>query len=433
MTIVTGIVVMAIAGQRLGRYDDPFDGFLDPQANCAIRGVCGSPGAPSDLRVLSHLWLIGLVVVLAGVGWAVGRRGRRGRQGGSTAGRARRASLVRQGLGAGAGTLVLGALLLYPGLIALFLGAYLSTTYLVVWWLVLAWLLDLVHRRVAVRDGPAWALLQSLLAAGLAVAASALLFVTSPEGWFKESALLGIPGAQACVVLAVVGLGSIVRSRADQGAPRLAAVGMGVGASAVVALIAATWLVVQAPSVSAPPVSAIPPAVAHTVAPPTSVPQASLHATAPRSEGQPISTVVASRSCASADLAWGPVEFDRAVGSAGLATVHVTSASDVACYVEGFAGLTLIQGGDDLHLLIVQQPESAVLPARRIGLARGDRAAFYVAWRGYGAAADQRTSQTLWVCVPGSQGSPIRLDDAPFDLVDGGEVTLTQWFYTGPS
>jgi len=33
----------------------------------------------------------------------------------------------------------------------------------------------------------------------------------------------------------------------------------------------------------------------------------------------------------------------------------------------------------------------------------------------------------------GLEGRPIRLDPAPFDLVDGGEVTLTQWFYVGPA
>jgi hypothetical protein len=242
---------------------------------------------------------------------------------------------------AGAGTLVVAAVLFFPGVLALFMGTYLSTAYLIGWWLVLAGFLDVVHRRAAVRDGPRWALLQSLLAAGLAVAASALLFVTTPAAWFTGLDLVLLPGAQACVVLAVVSLGRVARSRADEGAPRWAAAGMGLGASAVVALIAAIWIAVQVPSVPAQQSSAIPPAVPQTATtrtpPRTAVPDASLHATAPGPEGHPISTVAAARPCTPADLAGDPVGIDRAVGSAGLATVQVTSTSDAACYVEGLA------------------------------------------------------------------------------------------------
>ena len=426
--IVTGMVVMAGADSFGFRTN-----FSLSEHYCDINpGMCLPQDDARDFGGLSGWWLVGLVVVLAGVAWAVGRRGRGERHGGPARSSARRVSAVSHVLVAGAGTLVVGAILILPGLDpAAYLNAKESGFGLIGWWLVLAWLLDLVHRRVAVRDGPSWALLQSLLAAGLAVAASALLFVASPDAWFKGSGIFLIPGAQACVVLAVVSLGRIARSRADEGAPRLAAVGMGLGALAVVALIAAIWLAVQVPPVPAESSSAVPPAGTADLG--TAALSPSLHATAPGPEGQPNSTVAASRPCAPADLVWGPVGIDRAMGSAGLATVQVTSTSDVACYVEGFAGLTLIQGGDDLHLLIVQQPESTVLPARRVGLARGDRAAFYVAWKGYGAAADQRTSQTLWVSIGGSEGRPIRLDSAPFDLVDGGEVTLTQWFYVGPA
>ena len=86
--------------------------------------------------------------------------------------------------------------------------------------------------------------------------------------------------------------------------------------------------------------------------------------------------------------------------------MEATRTSEIPCNREGFAQLTLFQGGKDLHLKILQQSKSlspAVPPARRIGLARGDRAAFNVLWNGYGAAADSTTPQTLWFSVNGSE------------------------------
>lgn len=171
------------------------------------------------------------------------------------------------------------------------------------------------------------------------------------------------------------------------------------------------------------------------VAPALSGPQtAPAYSTGP--EGNPISKVTASQPCAAANLVVSTLGSSRGMGTV-ITTVEATSTSDVPCNLEGFAQLTLFQGGKDLHLKIVQQPKSlspAVPPARRIGMARGDRAAFNVLWKGYGAAADRTTPQTLWFSVNGSEITPIRLDSrpAPFDLIDGAEVTVTRWFYLGP-
>ena len=153
-------------------------------------------------------------------------------------------------------------------------------------------------------------------------------------------------------------------------------------------------------------------------------------------EGTPISKVTASQPCAAANLVVSALGSSKAMGG-GITTVEAISTSDIPCNLEGFAQLTLFQGGKDLHLKIIQQPKSlspAVPPARRIGLARGDRAAFNVQWKGYGAAADRTTPETLWFSVNGSKITPIRLDSrpAPFDLIDGAEVTVTRWFYLGP-
>jgi hypothetical protein len=77
-------------------------------------------------------------------------------------------------------------------------------------------------------------------------------------------------------------------------------------------------------------------------------------------------------------------------------------------------------------------PQSSSVPA--CGPEDTHRAAIIVLWKGYRAAADNTTPQTLWFSVNGSEITPIHLDSrpAPFDLINGAEVTVTRWFYLGP-
>jgi hypothetical protein len=113
-------------------------------------------------------------------------------------------------------------------------------------------------------------------------------------------------------------------------------------------------------------------------------------------------------------------------------SVVATSHADGPCYVEGFPGVTLAQGGRDLRLTTEPgSPSSLEIPeARRVGLAPGGTAFFPLVWKGYGAAADEDTPQELRVTLAGGEPGTVALvgtSPAPFDLVDGGTIRVGPW------
>jgi hypothetical protein len=113
------------------------------------------------------------------------------------------------------------------------------------------------------------------------------------------------------------------------------------------------------------------------------------------------------------------------------ASLSASNGSGSACYLDGFAAVTLRQDGAPLDLRT--GTTSSEQPGRdgratRVGLAPGDTAHLLLFWRGYGAAADTTTPQALDVVLP-SGGTTVRVDvtGPSFDLIDGGELAVGNW------
>jgi hypothetical protein len=66
--------------------------------------------------------------------------------------------------------------------------------------------------------------------------------------------------------------------------------------------------------------------------------------------------------------------------------------------------------------------------ATRVGVAPGQTARLSLYWRGYGAAADSASPQTLDVLLrPGAAVVPVEVPSRLFDLIDGGELRVGNW------
>jgi hypothetical protein len=68
--------------------------------------------------------------------------------------------------------------------------------------------------------------------------------------------------------------------------------------------------------------------------------------------------------------------------------------------------------------------------AQRVGVAPGGTASFTLFWKGYGAAADHDTPQTMSVTLPGTAAPgdvPLGEGPAPFDVVDGATMQVSGW------
>jgi Protein of unknown function (DUF4232) len=151
-------------------------------------------------------------------------------------------------------------------------------------------------------------------------------------------------------------------------------------------------------------------------------------------EPQPSPTpaaVDAAVACSLEDLDWSVTGWDAAMGTRAVTVVAISHTAR-PCYVDGFAGIAIAQGGRDLRLTTEPgSPTSPELPeARRVGLAPGGAASFGLVWKGYGAAADMDTPQELRVTLDGGgepSTVPLGTSPAPFDLVDGGTIRVGPW------
>ena len=111
------------------------------------------------------------------------------------------------------------------------------------------------------------------------------------------------------------------------------------------------------------------------------------------------------------------------------ASLTASNGSGSSCYLDGFATVTLRQGGVPLDLrsgTTSSGSPGGTAGATRVGLAPGDTAHLLLYWRGYGPAADTTTPQALDV-APVSGGATLRVDVTGFDLVDGGELDVGNW------
>ncbi|XVX20965.1 DUF4232 domain-containing protein [Actinomycetota bacterium] len=114
-------------------------------------------------------------------------------------------------------------------------------------------------------------------------------------------------------------------------------------------------------------------------------------------------------------------------------TLRARNRSAQACWVDGFAEVTLRQSSRTMRLTqtggsseAIGQPGSP----RRVGIAPGASAATVLWWAGSRGAADQVSPQTLLVQVT-ADGRPVHVplqgNAAPFDLVDGGSLVVSAW------
>jgi hypothetical protein len=409
-----GVLVMVVAAMVAGRYT-PF--WFDPDEGCNFLGRCAT-GDPAEL--LRAMWWVvgsGFAVVLAGraLTWRQLPRGPRS---------AARFPLPPWGQ-AGAAGLVGPAFCVVVGpvvLIGLFVSEQGIPTALCVLWLLQARAVTALDRAT----GPArrsvraeWLIGLVASAVAVAVTVAVALGDRGPPAvsWF----LIADGGALAAVVL----LGRVLPARGERspgtGTVRHMA-GAGIAALAVASLVA---LAVPWPGPADEPAPAVP--QLHAGAPPPEPAVPGTPAAVP-----PPAPVDAATPCLPGDLTWSTTGWDAAMGTRAV-TVVATQHGRRPCYLDGFAEVTLAQGGQPLRLVVV--PGSVTEPgrpptARRVGVAPGGSAAFVLFWKGYGAASDEDTPQVLSVALSGAADPtdvPLGERPAPFDLVEGATVQIGAW------
>ena len=148
--------------------------------------------------------------------------------------------------------------------------------------------------------------------------------------------------------------------------------------------------------------------------------------------------------CPIDDLAIAVHGWSTWLGPNGVTTLTATNRGPAGCLLGGWPELRLDQGGRPLALTMQQSttdPQDREVPVERLLLAPGTSASSTLWWRGYGSAADRTAPQRLTVRLgdverrivplPGDPAYAASPDDpgspAPFDLVDGGTLSLTPW------
>jgi hypothetical protein len=440
--IVVGLAVMVGAGLMAA----PYSSGLDPDATCRVHERC-DPVANADAVRRLWWWCIGgFVVVTAGLAWLGWTRRAGGSAGRTPPSRAVRWPAVLQG-GASGG--VAGALFLvasYGLILSIIVSSIMFTAALTTTWLTQAWALDRVHR-AAVPDATAtsrFAVSVCASAAGLSLTTltvwlGRLSDVTSVQLWAallngfivaalvladRLLAMLPIPGRTG-------GFG-----RGGSGRVGAAAGLLGLVTAIVGALTAATVGVGVLPDRQDRGGEAVGPAPVPSDTSPAPMPEATVIPAPSTTPGtRPTApSVSADVACGADDLSLTTTGWDAAMGLTAV-TVVATNTGGSACYVEGFADITLSQGSDEVRLAVGRSaplPDGATDPGGRVGIAPGGQARFHVTWDGYRQQADRETPQDLVVKVAESD-VPVELTDgpAPFDVVDGAEVDVGPWLAGG--
>jgi hypothetical protein len=394
--------------------------WFDPDEGCALRGRCATP---ESAHVLGAMWWVvgaGFLVVLAGraLTWRQLPRGPRS---------AARFPLPPWGQ-AGAAALVGLVFCVVAGpllLTAAFVTEQAIPTALCIFWLLQARLVTEVDRatgppRRSARVGWLIGLVGSAVAGVVAVWVPLSLDHGGPEA--VGPFLIADAGTLAAVVL----LDRVLPARGAQ-LPETGPVRNVAGAwIAVLGVASLVALAVPWPDSADEPGAAGPPPSAVVPTPPAE-PAPATTTTVP-----PPAPVDAATPCLRGDLTWSTTGWDATMGSRSV-TVVATQHGPHPCYLDGFADVTLAQGGRPLHLDVIpgSMSEPGKAPtAQRVGVAPGGTAFFALFWKGYGAAADQDTPQALSVTLPGTAGPtdvPLGERPAPFDVVEGATVQVSAW------
>ncbi|SER63081.1 Protein of unknown function [Pedococcus cremeus] len=423
---LAGLAVMLVAGVVAGPYTPSwFDG-----AEACTRTPCPVDVDPQlALRVLSWATWGGLLLVVAGAGLAAALLAHRdeGPTGPATASSFRgRRALLHSGTAAVVTAVVVtvgASASLMAGLAA---SSQLALAAAVGAWLGLGRLLELVHRRLGRARGAATAYLLSLAVAALSgLAMATVLVAREADAWWAGVGTAGLVAA---------GVTALADRVAWDRWPAVRALG------GVVATAAAVTALVGSLS----PLGLLGPMDRPTgradltdMTPPQSPPRPTgPPATAPGTTPSPTTDpgVRTGLRCRAADLRLALTGFDAAMG-ARVATLEATNLSGRACYVDGFATVALSQGGGALDVrsgtTSTSQPGMEGR-ATRVGLSPHETARAVLYWRGFGAAADTTTPQTLTVTLhPGTRGQPVTVEPYAFDLADGGELRVGNWVLAG--
>ncbi|WP_433557043.1 DUF4232 domain-containing protein [Pseudonocardia xinjiangensis] len=412
-----GVLVMVAAVAVAQRYT-LF--WFDPDEGCALHGRCATPESANMLRAMWWVAGAGFLLVLAGraLTWRRLPLGPRS---------AARFPLPPWGQ---AGSVALVGLafcvVAWPVLLA---GAFVPEpgipTALCIFWLLQARLVTEVDRATGPPRRPArveWLIGLVDSAVALAVTVGVALWLT--DGGPDAAGPLLI--ADAATLAAVVLLGRVLPARGGQPPVPVPVRNVAGAVIAVLGVAALVALAVPWPDSAGEPVAAGPPAAAVLPTPP---PEPARRTTAP---APPPAPVDAANPCLPGDLTWSVAGWDATMGSRAV-TVVATQHSPHPCYLDGFAGVTLAQGGRPLRLDIVpgSMSGSGKAPtAQRVGVAPGGTASFTLFWKGYGAAADHDTPQTMSVTLPGTAAPgdvPLGEGPAPFDVVDGATMQVSGW------
>ncbi len=413
MVTAAGVLVMLVAGLAASRFT-PF--WFDPDEGCALHGRCPGPSTDAALQALWALEWTGLAVVFLGLvlTW---RRLR-------AAPSAPPSHPLPGWAEAAAGALVGMALCVTLGWFAL-VGALVSEpaipAVLCLYWLVQAAAVTALDRHTGPAHPtplPGW--VAGLLVSAFAVAALAWWAVVNP-GSFRAFPVVG--GVAVALGLLIRRAVAWRAGRAPAGARQWSPAG------AVIVVLAAVAVVLFVAGGSnageedlGGPVD---------VAAPRPPPQAPADPPPSAAQAPVEEPVAASVACGPADMAWSATGWDAAMGTRAV-TIAATSHAPRPCYVDGFAEITIAQGGRALRL--TTEPGSPTSPeapvARRVAVAPGGTAHFALVWKGHGAASDEKTPQELTVTLPGAAEPsrvPLGTHPAPFDLVDGGTVRVGPW------
>jgi hypothetical protein len=418
---LVGLLVMAIAGVWAGPHTPP---WFDPDDACLRGTPCpGDAESAQVLRALSWVSWTGAVLLVMGVAlaaWALTRS--------ATAGSPSRLADARRtaahACAAGIVTTAVVAVAGVAGLAAtLGVSEQLGLATLAGCWVLLGRALESLQRSLGLPAGAGPAYLSSLVVAGLASLATVAAVVgrvTDDYWWAVMTA--GLVAAAATVLSDVVAWGRWP-------AARVVAV-LVVGSTAVGGLGAALAALGLLQPVEQPPTATPPPVEVGPRPPaPPSTPTIPDPTTTTPNPG-----VAARKPCAATDMRLDLDGFDAAMG-ARVVTLRASNSSADACYLDGFAAVSLRQGGQRLD--VVSGRTSSEHPgsggrATRVGLGPGDAASATLYWRGYGAAADTTTPQTLEVTLrPGTQPLSVAVGPQLFDLVDGGELRVGNWVAAG--
>lgn len=426
-----GLAVMLAAGVLAGPYTPSwFDGTQPCTRSSA---PCPADVDPQlALRALSWAAWGGLVLVLGGVALVASLL--TGRDVDPTEPSAEqslhtRRSLAHAGVAGGVTAIVVAVGAGAAFMAALAASSQLAAGVAVGAWLGLARVLELAHGRLGRARGAATAYLLALAVAGLSCLAMATVIVTwEADAWWAAVGVAGLVGALA------TGAGDTVAWDRQPAARTVG--GVVVAAAAVITLAGSLSLLgllrpLDRPTEATDRTDTMPPPVRPQEPPPARPTGPPTPSASPTTASPGVRT---GRRCSADDVRLGLTGFDAAMG-ARVATLEAVNLSGSPCYLDGFATVALSRGRSALAVTSGTTSTSQPgMPGRatRVGLAPRGTARAVLYWRGYGAAADTTTPQTLTVTLrPGTSGQRVAVEPWAFDLADGGELRVGNWVLAG--